>query len=440
MTLTASAADLGHAIDIGRICPMALAEQMLDAIADHPEGGRIYVRTLRSRALAEGMAARARARSGMRRHPLDGVPVSWKDLFDIADTPTEGGSALLRGSRAQRDAELVRRGAMAGLVSLGKTHMTELAFSGLGLNPVTATPPGRHDPDRAPGGSSSGAAASVAHGLAAIGYGSDTGGSVRLPAAWNDLVGLKTTHGSVPMTGVLPLAARFDSIGPLARTVADAALALSVLDGRAPPDLTGARLGGARLMVLETVALDDLDPAVARAFDAALDRLAAAGARITRAALPEVAQAMDLAGVLYTSECYGQWGPQIEANPGVMYPPVRERFRAGASHPAHAFVAAWLALNRLRAAWAAATAGYDAVLMPTAPGLPPVVAPLLADAALFAAENLRALRNTRIGNLMGGCALTLPTGAPCVGLSLLAAPGHDRRLLRLGAAVERALG
>src|SRR5690606_4202237 len=163
----------------------------------------------------------------------------------------------------------VERLTRAGLPPLGKTHMTELAFSGLGLNPVTATPPNIHDPAKAPGGSSSGAAASVAWGLAPLAIGSDTGGSVRLPSAWNDLVGLKTTAGRIPLTGVVPLAEKFDTIGPLAKTVEDAALAFALLDASPAPDLRGATLGGARLLVLETVALDNVHPGPASGFERA---------------------------------------------------------------------------------------------------------------------------------------------------------------------------
>ena len=180
-----TAAELGRGIGAGVIDPRDLTEVYLGAIAAHPEAARIYARTMPERARAEAEAAAERARAAVRRGPLDGVPVSWKDLFDTAGVATEAGSRLLEGRTPDRDAALVARGARAGLVALGKTHMTELAFSGLGINPVTATPPNINDPELAPGGSSSGAAASVAFGLAAAAIGSDTGGSVRVPSAWN---------------------------------------------------------------------------------------------------------------------------------------------------------------------------------------------------------------------------------------------------------------
>ncbi|KPQ05520.1 MAG: aspartyl-tRNA(Asn)/glutamyl-tRNA(Gln) amidotransferase subunit A [Rhodobacteraceae bacterium HLUCCA12] len=434
------AADLGREIGAGRICPVDLAEHFLDAAQDHEHGPRIYARLMRDQARDIAAAARARAQAGLRRGPLDGVPVSWKDLFDTAGVQTEAGSALLKGRVPERDATVVRRLTMAGMPPLGKTHMTELAFSGLGVNPVTATPPGAHDPAVAPGGSSSGSAASVRHGLAPVSIGSDTGGSVRVPAAWNDLVGLKTTSGRLPLEGVVPLAARFDTVGPLARSVEDAALVFALLDDGPAPDLRGASLAGTHLAVLESVALDDLDPRIASAFESALERLSQAGARIARVAIADMAEAMSLAGVLYTPECYGTWATLIDAYPERMFPPVLERFRAGRDHAAHDYVAAWQRLESVRADYARATAGFDAVLVPSTANLPPVTADLLADHAYFTSENLRTLRNARIGNLMGLCGITLPTGSPAAGISLMAGPMQEHRLLRLAAAAEAALG
>ncbi|MCX7644263.1 MAG: amidase family protein [Rhodobacteraceae bacterium] len=435
-----SAAELGRGIAAGGPDPVELAEAFLDAIAAHPDAARIYARTTPERARAEAAGARARAKAGLRRHPLDGVPISWKDNIDTAGVATEAGTALLAGRVPDADAEVLATATAQGSVCLGKTHLSELAFSGLGLNPVTATAPNVNDPSAVPGGSSSGAAASVAFGLAAAAIGSDTGGSVRIPAAWNDLVGLKTTAGRLSLQGVVPLAESFDTLGPLTRTVEDAALVLSLLEGSRPPDLAGASLGGARLMVLETAAFDDIREAPARAFEDAARRLEAAGARLVRGAVPAVAEALALSAVLFTTEAYATWREVIEAAPGRMFPPILERFRGGAAASGADYVAAWRSLRRLRADYAAATAGFDAVILPTAPNLPPDAARLLADRDFLAAENLLTLRNTRIGNLMGLCGLTLPTGTPCCGLMLLGPPGAEERLLRLGAAAERALG
>ena len=431
-----SAADLGRGIGAGSICPVELTESFLDAARDHPFGAQIYARMMRQQALDVAAAARARAKAGRRRGVLDGVPVSWKDLFDTAGVAPEAGPAMLKGRVPDVNAVVVERLTLAGMPPLGKTHQTELAFSGLGVNPVTATPPGAYDPGAAPGGSSSGAAASVRHGLAPVAIGSDTGGSVRVPSAWNDLVGLKTTAGRIPLGGTVELAARFDTIGPLARNVEDAALSFALLDESTAPDLRGASLRGVRLLVLENVALDGLDPEIAAEFEAAGDRLAAAGARVSRGRVAQVDEAMALAGILYTAECYGAWAELIEAHGDRMFPPIRARFLAGRGHEAHAYIAGWRQLEALRAGYAQACAGFDAVLVPSTANLPPQTEALLADQSYFAAENLRALRNARIGNLMGLCALSLPTRARCVGITLMAAPMQERRLLRLGAAAE----
>ena len=433
------AAELGRGIDAGQIDPVDLTEFFLGAIRTHPAADQTYARTTASRARAEAEAASTRAKTGHRFGPLDGVPISWKDLFDSAGIETESGSALLKSRVPDSDARVLQNATAAGLICLGKTHMSELAFSGLGLNPVTATPPCVNDEDAVPGGSSSGAAASVAFGLAAAAIGSDTGGSVRIPSVWNDLVGLKTTSGRVSLDGVVPLAERFDTVGPLCRSVEDAALLLGALEGGKPADLRGATVKDARFLVLNTVATDDLSDESATAFETAVTRLGATGASITDGDIPEVAEAMALSGVLYATEAYAQWKDVIEANPGAMFDKVLDRFRGGAAYSGTDYIRAWARLDQLRQAYHAKTAAYDAVLLPTCPILPPNRARLETDDDYFVSANLMALRNTRIGNLMGLTALTLPTNVPSCGITLQSAPYSEERLLRLGAAAEAAL-
>jgi aspartyl-tRNA(Asn)/glutamyl-tRNA(Gln) amidotransferase subunit A len=434
-----TAADLGRGIGEGSIDPNALTETYLEAIDTHPMRDRIYARVTHARARAEASAASDRAKSGLRRGPLDGVPVSWKDLFDTAGIGTEAGTKLMEGRVPDQDAQVLQNATAAGLVCLGKTHMSEIAFSGLGLNPVMGTPPNKNDPEAVPGGSSSGAAVSVAFGLAAAAVGSDTGGSVRIPAAWNDLVGLKTTHGRLSLEGVVPLCLTFDTVGPLTRSVEDAALMLAALEGADAVDLTGASLKGARLLVLGTVAGDDLRDAPRTAFVRAVEKLEQAGAVITHADFPALTQAFADAGNLYGADSYGWGRDRVEANPDVMFPQILERVRSGAHIAAVDYVASWHRLHAIRKEYADFTAGYDAVIMATAPMLPPNTARLMADDAYYKRENLLALRNTRIGNLLGLCGLTVPTDTASCGLLLNGPPSGEAALLRLGAAVTRAL-
>ena len=267
-----TACDLGRGIGYGEINPQDLTEYFLDQIDAHTEREAIYARKTAKRARAEAKDAADRAKSGLRASLLDGVPISWKDLFDTAGIGTEAGTALLKGRVPQEDARVLKNATARGLVCLGKTHMTELAFSGLGVNPMTATPPNALAPSQAPGGSSSGAAVSTALGLAVAGIGSDTGGSVRAPAVWNDLVGLKTTSGYLSLEGVVPLCARFDTVGPLCRSVEDAAHLTAAMADHAPADLTGASLSGKRLLICETVALDACEPETIEAFEAAIGK------------------------------------------------------------------------------------------------------------------------------------------------------------------------
>ena len=434
-----TAAELGRAIGAGELDPVALTEAFLDAIAAHPDAGRIYSHVTAERARAEAAGAALRAREGRRLSPLDGVPISWKDLFDSAGAPTEAGTALMRGRVPEHDARALQLAREAGLVCLGKTHLSEIAFSGLGYNPVTATPPNATDREAVPGGSSSGAAASVAFDLAVAAIGTDTGGSIRVPAGWNDLVGFKPTHGAVPMEGAVALCRSFDTGGPLCRSVEDAALLLAILTGQPAPDLGAATLQGARLLVPEAIPMEDLDGPTSAAFDSAVERFRAAGAEVIRAPLDMIGPAYGLSPVLYAPEAWAEWRALIEPDPSVMFPEIYERTRAGADVTAADYIAGWAELRRHREAYARATAGFDAVICPTTQTRPPKLDAIRASSDAYKAANLSALRNTRLANLMGLCAVSLPTGTAACGVMLNAAAGADRRLLRLAKAAETAL-
>ena len=436
-SLTAS--ELGDLIGQGEIDPVELTEHFLSRIETSPIGKKIYSTVTSQLALEQAKDAKKRAISGRRLSSLDGVPISWKDLFDIKGYPCEAGSELLAGRLANQNCEVYNLAEAQGLICLGKTHMSELAFSGLGLNPVRETPPCVNYPESVPGGSSSGAATSVSFGLAAAGIGSDTGGSVRIPAAWNDLVGFKTTAGTLSLDGVVPLCSRFDTVGPLTKSVEDAARLFGVMSGReirlpAPKAVKGLKLG-----ILKNVAMENVVDLPKKAFESAVDKLKEAGASISEIFVSSVDEAMDLTGLLYSPEAYATWKHKIEKTPDLMFTKILERFRSGANVLASDFICAWDKLMDLRQQYHSEVKMYDAVLIPTSPIIPPELDRLMNDGDFYNSQNLLALRNTRIGNLMGGCSITLPTDIPSCGLLIMGMPSQEERLLRLAQACELVL-
>ncbi len=394
-------------------------------------------------------ARAAAARPGVERLPLAGLAVSVKDLFDVAGQPTAAGSAVLAGAPpAAADAAAVARLRAAGAALLGRTNMTEFAFSGVGVNPHFGTPANPADPavPRIPGGSSSGAAVSVASGAAFVGLGSDTGGSIRIPAALCGIVGFKSTQRLVPLDGALPLSTTLDTACAMTRSVRDAVAVHEVLAGRTVA-LPGKPLAQRRFAVVRTQLLDGLDLHVARAFEAALRVLRDAGARLEEIDLPCIG---DLAGLQATggftaAESYA-WHRDLLAAHGDGYDPrVRTRIARGEA------IRAWeyLALHRARAGWIArmgdALAGFDAALSPTVP----IVAPPIAEVApgagrdeAFFRTNALLLRNPSVVNMLDGCGLSLPCQPPGslpVGLMLWHGALHDDTILDCGLAVEAAL-
>ncbi|MDP6516195.1 MAG: amidase family protein [Alphaproteobacteria bacterium] len=438
--------ELGAAIGRGEIDPAALVDHFLARIESQDPGHEIYVRATPDRARVEAAAARDRAQAGARRSALDGVPISWKDLYDSAGVATEMGSPLLKGRVPDRDAEVLARATNAGLVCLGKTNTVQFALGGIGTNGYTGTPANgaARDVPRAPGGSSSGAAVSTAVGLAVAGIGSDTGGSVRIPAAWNGLVGLKTSFGALPTAGVLPLAPTLDTVGPLTRCVADAALLFAIMAACKPADLAGATLEGCVFLACETLVWDQGDDAVASAVRAAIDRISNAGARIDWAPVPEFAEidaVLNSNGAGVVAEGYVTWKDLIDNHPDRIDTPVIDRFHQGRDMSASALETVNKAGRELSAALHGRMAPYTAILAPTVPIVPPPIAEVTASLEDYRAANGKALRNTRLGNVLPCCALTLPCpdGPMPAGLMMMALPGHDQALLRAGAAVEAAL-
>jgi aspartyl-tRNA(Asn)/glutamyl-tRNA(Gln) amidotransferase subunit A len=373
---------------------------------------------------------------------LAGLPVSIKDLFDIKGQVTTAGSRILAGAApATRDAFAVERLRAAGAVIVGRTNMSEFAFSGLGVNPHYGTPLNPFDASRVAGGSSSGAAASVASGTAAYGLGTDTGGSLRIPAAFCGLTAFKPTARRVPLDGVLPLSASFDSVGTIARSVDCCAIVDAVLSGNAMDDAPR-MLDGLRFGVTGDVVAGELDEPVREAFERALETLRNAGASVERFAFPELHDAFALPLAAITATEAWAWHRVHVARDADGYDPrVLKRLCLGEGCSAADYLDLLAARKRLiQLAWTR-LARFDAWLMPTVATVAPTLASLADDDAFFAL-NARVLRNPSIVNFIDGCALTIPchsVGALPVGLSLCATSMNDASILAIGRSVEAAL-
>ncbi|MCU4120124.1 amidase [Variovorax sp. N23] len=411
------------------------------AAAQSPANRHTFTRTLFDEARREAATAE-------RTLPLAGLAFSVKDLFDVANQPTPAGSVVLtHAPAATADAPAVARLRAAGGALIGRTNMTEFAFSGVGVNPHHGTPANAADPatPRIPGGSSSGAAVSVATGAAFIGLGSDTGGSIRIPAALNGIVGFKSTARLVPTDGAIPLSTTLDTVCAMTRSVRDAVTAHEVLAGRrvAPGDKP---LSARRLAVVRNLFLDEVEPAVARAFDAALVALRVAGAQIEEITLSPLADlpAMNATG-FSAPEAYA-WHRLLLERSGAGYDPrVAQRILKGATTKAYEY----LDLVRARRDWIAhmeaALQRFDAVLSPTVPITAPTIASVAPgaerDAEFFRVNGLL-LRNPSVINMLDGCAISIPCQAPGdapVGLMLWHASLHDDAVLAIAAEAERAL-
>ncbi len=416
--------------------------ELVHASLDVAAGSRaVFTRLYQNEALQAAAHADVMRMSGETISALAGMPVSIKDLLDVAGETTLAGSVVLEGHPpAVADAPVVARLRAAGAAIIGKTNMNEFAFSGVGINPHTGTPANPADPTRIPGGSSSGAAVSVAIGACVAAIGSDTGGSIRIPAALCGLVGFKPTQRRVPTAGTIPLSPTLDTLGPIARSVEDCLLvdALIADDPLAPPVL---RLAGLKFAVPEDLVMDDIDDAVARAFTSTLSRLSATGATIVEVPMKMFADARDI-NLFPPIEAWA-WHSRLLSDHEDRYDHrVVQRIRLGARFTpqdlqrAHAARVAWIA------SVAQAIAGFDAMLMPTVPIVAPRTEALLASDQAFFHANRLLLRNPALINLLDGCALSLPChrqGDLPVGLMVAAPAMADARVIAIGRAIEHAL-
>jgi aspartyl-tRNA(Asn)/glutamyl-tRNA(Gln) amidotransferase subunit A len=453
MTPKPTLAELAADLATGRTSSRALVEACLEKIEDPSgEGRRAFLHVDRGSARAQADAMDLLRSSGAAPSPYAGIPISIKDLFDITGQVTRAGSTVLANRpAATQDATSVARLRRAGFVLIGRTNMSEFAFSGLGMNPHYGTPrnpwerPHTSHADastqgRVPGGSSSGAAISVADGMAHGALGTDTGGSCRIPAAFTGLVGYKPTAARVPRTGAIPLSTTLDSIGPIARSVACCATLDAILANDSPTNLTDRSLAGMRFAIPTTFVLEDTDADVAAHFERSLSRMSAAGARIERIDVPEFADipSINAKGGFSAAESYTWHRPLIESQGAAYDPRVLVRIQRGATQTAADYIELLAARRAFIAAVKERIVRFDALVFPTTPVIPPRIAALQTDDEFFRVNGL-VLRNPAVINLLDGCAISIPNhaeGEPPTGLMLACPGGQDHHLFRCAAAAE----
>ncbi len=439
-------AQLAADLDKGKTTSRELVEQALSRIADVAgEGKRAFLKVYAESARAEADYSDRLRKSGVRRSAVEGLPVSLKDLFDVAGDLTRAGSRILeKNSPAKADAAAVARLRAAGAVFIGRTNMVEFAFGGVGLNPHYGTPKNPYDrkTGRVPGGSSSGAAVAQADGMCVMALGSDTRGSIRGPSALCGIVGFKPTARRVPRDGAFPLSYSLDSVGPLANSVECCAAYDAVLSGE-PDTWPAMPVGVLRLLLPLSSALDDLDPEVGKAFERAMQKLSKTGATIIQVPVPAFDRQSEYfkGGGFAGAEAYyihRHWLDRLaEYDPRVGKRVVLGKDISGADYVALGFLR-----EEFKQSVEALAAPFDAILMPTVP----CVAPTIADADRSDEDyfrwNARILRNNGLANFLDGCAVSLPCHAPGsapVGLMVCGTAGADRRILAVSAAIEKAL-
>jgi len=454
----ATLTELAGRIRDGALGPVALAEALLERVANLDPRLHAFIEVTRDRALAEARAAETLLRGGHDLGPLHGLPYAVKDLYDVRGAATTAGTRLLAGNVATADCAAVRRLAAAGMVLLGKTHTVQFAFGGVGINHDHGTP---HNPwhatPHAPGGSSSGAGVAVGAGLVPAALGSDTGGSVRIPAALCGTVGLKTTVGRISRAGVYPLSWTLDSVGPLTRSVEDAALVYQALQGADLADDTTlgvpvhdvlptlkAGVKGLRLAFAETLFFDDVDAELSAAVREAGRVLRGLGAQVESLAVPEVAEAMaeQRRAQMIAAEALAVNGRLLDEHFDALDPVVAHRMRTGRTLSATDYFAVLRQWARLRARVRQRLAHVDALLVPATMVPPRPVATIDATPEAYGDHNLRYLRNTAVGNILDLSAVALPCGFTGdglpLGLMIYAKPFDEATALRVAWAYEQA--
>jgi len=450
--------ELAHQIRNRTLSPVELTEHFLSRIRALDPKLNAYRWVCTESALEEARASEIALGSGRDLGPLHGIPYAAKDLFDVRGLATTAGCRLLENNIAGQDAAVIRKLAQAGMVFLGKTHTVQLAYSGIGINHDYGTPVNPwHPTPHAPGGSSSGSGVAVAAGMAPMALGSDTGGSVRIPAALCGVTGLKTTVGRISRAGVYPLSWNMDSVGPLARSAHDAALIYQAMQGedlnddttrgQSPHDvLSGLSDGvrGLRLAFAETVFFEDVDPEIEAAVRATGRVFKDLGATVEPLDLPEAKAAWNLnqQALIVVAEAYTNNRNLLEEHFDRLDPVVALRMIKGKEIKAFSYLQSMLEWKRLRASIIRTLRDVDALLVPTTriPALP--VDAIDTDMETYAARNIGYLRNTSIGNILNLCGLSVPCGFTSagtpIGVMIYGKPFEEDRVLRAGCAFQHA--
>ena len=450
--------ELGRALRAGELSAVTIAEHFLERIDRlEPDLGAFTV-TCRDRAIAQAQAADLQLGAGIDLGPLHGIPYVAKDLYDVTGLPTTAGTRLLADNVADSDCAVVDRLARAGMVLLGKTVTVQFAYGGAGINTDQGTP---HNPwhpvPHLPGGSSSGTGVAVAAGLAPMGLGSDTGGSVRIPASMCGVTGLKTTVGRISRAGIYPLSHSLDSAGPLTRDAADAAIVYEAMQGpdpadpttrgQAPHDVTsGIERGvtGLTLGVPRAVFWEDCDPEVEGRVREAIVRLESLGATLVDIEFEQAESARQLnpRGLVIAAEAYAVNRSLVDSSFDDLDPVVAFRIVKGRDIPAHEYLTTVRAWEELRAQAVASLDGIDGLLCPTVMVPPTPIDAVLSSTETYAERNLQALRNTSIGNILGLCGLSVPCGSTSdglpIGLMIYGKPFDEAEVLRIGHAFQKA--
>lgn len=438
-----SVALLGAKLKSGKADPVALAEAALDK-ARGLDDQAIFLAFTEKRALAEAEAARKRLKDGKPLSPIDGIPTAWKALYDLEGEVTTAGSVVFKSNPpATEDADIVKAAKDAGAVTIGSLNMTEFAYSAIGFNPHYGTPRNPNDPKvhRFPGGSSSGSAVAVVRGIIPFAMGSDTGGSIRIPAALNGLAGYKASTGRYSMKGVFPLSRTLDSLGPLTHSVADCIIVDAALRGTAP--VTATEISSLRIIVPETTVLDDCDEAVVTHFESAIDRLAKAGAKIARQPFPafeRILTTIVARGHLLGAEALHLHRDLINSPDAArMDHRVQKRIKLAEKMLAVDLVEV-LHVRKEVIAETNAQIGDALVAFPTVAHVAKPLQPLADNDDEFFRVNIKTLRNTMIGNFLDWCGVTIPSGKDADGMPtgfLLSAPhGRDSAVLAAALGAE----